>query len=251
MSKENYKPGLHRDVDKELVKKLSDEEKVELTIEGYNKIASVWDKTRQNMWPELQAAITQYIKPNTSILDLGCGNGRLYPLIQSLNEEKNFNLHYLGVDPASELIQIAKSKYENESHPKLFEITDGFSLNNKTKPSNLNLKDQEFDQVISIAVLHHIPESLIRDWLSEAYRVTKLGTISIFTTWNMFETNYDLDENDEAVIGFIHEKGTRFVKGYTNEKLKEIFTGVGYTKIELQEVKRESGMTNTLILAYK
>ena len=42
--KKLYKPGLMRDVDKELVASLSDSEKIALTVEGYDRVASDWEK---------------------------------------------------------------------------------------------------------------------------------------------------------------------------------------------------------------
>ena len=259
-----YKPGLLRDVDKDLIAKLSDEEKIKLTIDGYDKVASDWDKTRQNLWPELIAEIKKYIKAplrgafeenQIKILDIGCGNGRLIPEIEKLNQE-NYNINYVGVDPSKELIKIAKEKYPESENPNINILTfDGLTLNNKNSQVNfengVNFCDEQFDQVISIAVLHHLPPSKVIEWLKEISRVTKKNTISIFTTWNLSESNYDLNEGNDAVIGFVHYKNTRYVHYYDYAEIKYIFEESGYFVVEIKDIKRESGMSNTMIVVRK
>lgn len=243
----NYKPGLMRDVDKELVEKLNDEEKIKLTIDGYDRVSDDWDKTRQNFWPELITEIKKHIKPNTKILDLGCGNGRLATEIEKLNSE-SYNLEYLGIDPSKELIKIAQNKYGRNINLESF---DGLTLNNNINKENINLENKSFDQVISIAVLHHIPPAKVVNWLREASRVLKDGSINIFTTWNLSESNYDLNENNDAIIGFVHHKNTRYVHYYNYEEIKNIFKEAGLSILEIKEIKRESGMSNTFILSQK
>lgn len=258
--KKLYKPGLLRDVDKELVSTLSNSEKIALTIEGYDRVANDWDKTRQNLWPELIYEIKKYIKPNTKILDLGCGNARLVPEIEKINneflntldnklkiskenrpisEEAKHSISYVGIDPSKGLIKIAKEKYPS------YDLRDynGLILS--------DFKNQEFDQVISIAVLHHIPPANVIDWLKEANRVTKKNTISIFTTWNLSESNYDLNKDNDAIIGFVHHKNTRYVHYYNNEEIKSIFKASNYSILDIKEIRRESGMSNTVIIAQK
>ena len=251
-SKKIYKPGLLRDVDKFLVEKLSDEEKIQFTIDGYDRVANDWDKTRQNFWPELISEIIKSIKPNTKILDLGCGNGRLIPEITKLNKSnenklespltkyaENYNINYVGVDPSKELIKIAKEKYPSYD----LRDYDGLVLS--------DFQDEEFDQVISIAVLHHIPPANVVTWLKEANRVAKKNTVSIFTTWNLSESNYDLNQNADAVIGFVHHKNTRYVHYYDHAEIRDIFEKSGYSILEIKEIRRESGMSNTVIIVRK
>ena len=105
--------------------------------------------------------------------------------------------------------------------------------------------------MISIAVLHHVPPSMIIDWLREVNRVIKVNSINIFTTWNLSESNYDLNENNDAVIGFTQNKNTRYVHYYDYAELRQVFTLAGFEIIQIKDIKRESGMSNTLIIAKK
>lgn len=245
--KKVYKPGLMRDVDKQLVEKLNDREKLQLTIDGYDLVSDIWDATRQNFWPELLQEIEKYIKPNTCILDVGCGNGRLVTEIEKLNKQ-NYNLEYFGIDPSLKLIEIARNKYPVYN----FEVYDGININNIKLEKYLSTLDKnKFDQIISIAVLHHIPPTLVNEWLQNIFNITKENTISIFTTWNLGESNYDLNKNKDAVIGFVHYKNTRYVHYYDYNEIKNIFEKVGYKIMEIKDIKRESGMSNTVVIVKK
>jgi ubiquinone/menaquinone biosynthesis C-methylase UbiE len=213
---------------------MNDDELVKLTISGYDKIAADWHSTRLNFWPELLEYILKYIKPNTNILDIGCGNGRLYKDIGNRFKE---NITYTGIDPSKNLIKLAKENNPDTN----FEIYDG---------KNINYEDCYFDQIISIAVMHHIPKNKIIGWLTEAGRVAKKNSINIFTTWNLTKSNYKL-ENNSAVIGFMHYKDVRYVYNYNKEEIYEIFTKSNFKILEIKEISRESGMTNIVIITEK
>jgi cyclopropane fatty-acyl-phospholipid synthase-like methyltransferase len=50
---------------------------------SYNMAAENFSETRQNAWPEFEL-LKPYINEGESLLDIGCGNGRLW---QFLNAE--------------------------------------------------------------------------------------------------------------------------------------------------------------------
>lgn len=136
----------------------------------YNKIAKNFSDTRAFLWKELVPFINK-VKPNERILDLGCGNGRLF---SSLKEK---GADYVGVDSSGELVKIAKEKYWQEN-PK-FQVVEALEL---PFPENY------FDKVFSIAVLHHIPSNLFRKlFLKEARRVLKPKGLLVLTVWNLRE----------------------------------------------------------------
>ena len=98
-------------------------DKIQLTIRGYDKIARDWHGTRRHSWGEVDDIIQNELEAlsgpssggggeeEASLLDLGCGNGRLIETIKTLPNFKNIN--YLGIDPSSELIKICKDEYQN------------------------------------------------------------------------------------------------------------------------------------------
>lgn len=114
----------------------------------------------------------EYMKDGWSVLDLGCGNGRL---INSLAEKK---VDYLGIDSSDRLVKIAREKFPKNK----FEMMNMESL---------SLPDDKFDAVFSIASLHHLPNRKLRlEALSEANRVLKENGHLFITVWNLWQPKY-------------------------------------------------------------
>jgi ubiquinone/menaquinone biosynthesis C-methylase UbiE len=140
---------------------------LEETRQDYNLIAKNFARTRKELWPEIKFLFKNYLKEKDKVLDLGCGNGRWYQLIQK------YNVDYVGVDSSEELIEIAR-----ESYPQVkFEIEEALYL---------PFSDNYFDKVYSVAVLHNVPSEELRlDFLEEAGRVLKPGGLLILTVWKI------------------------------------------------------------------
>lgn len=159
---------------KEIAKKILEE-----TKRNFNKIAEEFSETRFEIWPIIKV-FTDYIKKGDKILDIGCGNGRLYRLFQ----EKQINIEYVGIDNSQKLIEIAKKNFQ-------FSISESqisrpqFIMANAL---NLPFKDNEFDKVFMIAVLPHLP---LREWqkkvLENTYRVLKKDGYLFITCWNLWQ----------------------------------------------------------------
>ena len=135
--------------------------------ESYDKIAKQFSASRTHFWPELNF-IAELLPPEGSILDVGCGNGRLLHILQ------NSRLQYTGVDSAQALLNEAKNLYPEKN----FILADALAL---------PFADETFDAVVSLAVLHHIPSKELRNkFFFEAARVLKPGGIMIITVWNFW-----------------------------------------------------------------
>lgn len=128
----------------------------------YNKIAKEFDVTRFSLWYGVTAFLDKII-PNSTILDLGCGNGKY------LSYRKD--CHIYGCDTSTELLNIAKIKHP---HANLC-IANGIDL---------PYSDNFFDSIISIAVLHHIDsyEKRIK-FIQEINRVVKPGGSVFISVW--------------------------------------------------------------------
>ncbi len=137
---------------------------LEKTTKDYDLIAQDYARTRGFFWDIKE--LSEYVLPGKKILDLGCGNGRLFEIF------KNIDVDYIGVDASEKLIEIAKQKY-----PKLkFQTADAL---------NLPFPNQYFDKVFSIRVFHHFPSKEFRaQFLQEVKRVLKPKGILILTVWN-------------------------------------------------------------------
>jgi len=162
---------------------------------GYDKIAAQFSQTRNYFWPEL-AFVKNYIKNGDNILDIGCGNGRFLGFLlnknpkvlspsSSLNQLEQFqhleqleHFSYTGIDNSKELVKIAQEIYSdtlldnrclepvfNNDCQRTFLVADAL---------NLPFENENFDIVVSFAVLHHIPSQALREkFISEAARVLK------------------------------------------------------------------------------
>jgi len=109
------------------------------TKEYFDKNVEGFSESRRKLWPEFEE-LKKYIKAD--VLDLGCGNGRLFELF------KNKNVKYIGVDFSEKLIEKARAKYGDH-----FQVADIFSL---------PFSDNYFDSIWAIAVFHHIPSQELR-----------------------------------------------------------------------------------------
>ncbi len=127
------------------------------------------------MWPEFNF-LFENVKENERVLDLGCGNGRFYENLKNTN--------YTGIDNSEKLIEIARRNYEGVD----FRVASALDI---------PFKDEEFDRVFSLAVLHHIPKEYHNKFLKEVKRVLKNNGLLILTVWNLKDRK---EKNDVKII---------------------------------------------------
>lgn len=176
------------------------------------------------------------LKPSDKVLDLGCGNGRLYKLIEKFTHD------YTGLDISDELIKIAKKFY-----PKLpFVVGDALAT---------PFKDSEFDAIISVATLHHIPSKIKRNAaLKEIFRITKPGGRVLLTVWyfwnkpryvrglikvlpDIISGKSELDPGD-FMMTWKNSSGKiitrRYFHAWTKREMKKSLEITGFTNIEFE-----------------
>lgn len=212
----------------------SDTELIQHTTDGYNTIADEWHQTRQEFWPEIADTIKQNISGNENIIDVGCGNGRLLKILSSYPDIK-----YFGIDPSEKLIDYAREDFPDNK----FEICDGI---------NIPAKNEEYDICFSIAVMHHLPTSLVAEWLSEIHRVLKPDAKFICTLWDLENSkSYPLLQNGDGLLPFRAHKDIRYVHAYTKQEIKKYFNESGFEILSMQNIKRESGEGNIVIVSQR
>ncbi len=145
------------------------QDKIESIKNVYNTIGDEFSASRAYIWPDLKPFL-QDVPDNASVLDVGCGNGRL---LLGLPQ----NIRYTGLDISSVLIQKA---FEN--HPQAhFLETD---ITKEAAWKNL----PRFDYVFCIAVIHHLPTRKDQLFvLKQIKKHLKPGGKCLITAWNLWQ----------------------------------------------------------------
>ena len=133
-------------------------------LEFYNKIAKHFQQTRVYLWPCVKDFLERTDK-NDIIGDIGCGSGRY------LSYPRNI----IGCDLCNNLLQLCNQKDVL--------VCDAVRL---------PYRDNCFDKIMCIAMLHHI-SSLERrkEIVKECLRILKPGGVGIFTVW-AYEQGHNL-----------------------------------------------------------
>ena len=146
----------------------SGNEFIQQNKDAYDAIADPFSSTRDYVWNDLKP-LEKYITDGDTVLDIGCGNGRLYQLC-----EKKQDVAYIGLDQSAELITHAEEKFSMGS----FVVSD---------MQELPLDDASIDTIFCIAAFHHIPPGeQQRQVLKEMHRVLKPGGQLVMVNWNLF-----------------------------------------------------------------
>ncbi len=202
---------------KELLKKVK---------EDYSKIAPEFDETRKFLWPEFEF-FKKHLKNNLTILDFGCGNGRLYELFENIN--------YIGIDNNKEFISLAQKNYPSAK----FVLGDLIEM----------LSPYQADLIFSIAAFHHVPSLALRKKSIHTLRqnLMKNGLL-IITVWNLFQKKYfkyilksifnffikfgKYDWND-TFIPWGKSGIKRYYHAFTPSELKRLFQKNGFEILEM------------------
>ncbi len=206
------------------------------TKNSYDTMAKEFSRTRAKFWDEL-IFLAEHATPGMKVLDVGCGNGRFFPVVQVRQIE------YTGVDNSEGLLDEAR-----KLHPEA-----NFIFGDATA---LPFPDKSFDIAYSFAAIHHIPSRALRNkFVSEIARVLHSGNTFVLTTWYLWSPDKfktflwnglksilmlsPLDIGD-IMLTFGKEKHTRYLHAFTESELKRLLKKNGFAVVGSEILERQS-----------
>ncbi len=188
---------------------------------SYDQFAETFSKSRKNLkWPELDYIISDIHEQGyTSVLDVGCGNGRFLEQM----ERGTWNVRrYLWVDNSAGMIEEAR-----KLHPEYgFAVCDMLSLD--------TLEVWTYDAIVFLASFHHLetPEERIQV-LHDVKKLLAPGGRVYMTNWNLreqpkYEKSHRWNGDFDIKIGAY----SRYYHGFTLSELEDLFVQTGYTVVE-------------------
>lgn len=154
------------------------------------------------------------LKPNSSILDIGCGIGRLaIPLTLFLNE----NGKYEGFDVVAEGIDWCKekvsSKYPNFNfiHTPLRNDLYNLDVHDQAAHFVFPYPDNTFDTVVLTSVFTHMQPAEVQNYLKEIKRVLKPGGHCLSTFFILEENTPEILKRNPHLMQFRFEYDTYYL----------------------------------------
>jgi len=135
-----------------------------VNLDTYDIISKEFAETRAYVW-QCVKDFTKLISKNSSVLEIGCGNGKNMHYIL-----KNTICKMIGVDTCQNFVDMC-----------LFSDLHVY----KNTILNLQFEDSTFDYIICIAMFHHLLTTDDQNnAMNEILRVMKPGAIGIITCWS-------------------------------------------------------------------
>jgi cyclopropane fatty-acyl-phospholipid synthase-like methyltransferase len=149
--------------------------------------------------------INQFIKPSpsTKVLDIGCGPGTMRGHLPE-------KIDYVGLDFNVKYITRAQNKYRTCSRFYCVDVKDLHRL----------LRDEKFDIVIAIGLLHHLNNASAMDLIETVYHILKEGG-RLITCDCVFIPNQS--KIAKYIISKDRGQNVRTCKGYIDLVKKELF----------------------------
>lgn len=128
------------------------------------------------------------IPQNSTILDLGCGNGELAQALENVN----FQGQYIGCDISQGLLEVARSRFSNRTNAPLDKY-QFFQVDLAAPGWEKMIPSLPYDLALSFAVLHHLPGNELRlRVLSTLRRIfnhqNKRHSIFIHSVWQFMNS---------------------------------------------------------------
>lgn len=151
------------------------------------------------------------IQPGEQILDIGCGTGTLAIQVKRYVGKAG---RVAGIDPGNQQIARARAKAARLNLPIDFQIG---------VIEQLPFPDQSFDVVLTTLMMHHLPDSLKRQGLSEIVRVLKPGGRLVIA-------DFTHRKERQGQAARFHAGGSRV------EDLAALVSAAGFERVDTEEM---------------
>ena len=202
--------------------------------QAYDTVADHFSLTRKKYLQVELLEFSKYFQDSQSVLDLGCGSGRMIRIL------KNFELDCVFVDISEKQLNYAKK--EQRGKIKRAEFIVGDIL-------NLDFQRNSFDVILCIATFHHLKNLKQRkEFLKNIYSWLKPGGYLLMTNWNLIQKrylkyifNFRKKAWNDFLIPYKNNDGqnmaNRFYHGFTIKELDKLLIQSGFQneKLELSE----------------
>lgn len=158
---------------------------------------------------EIIADVDPLLLGRESVLEIGCGAGRLLKPLASQFKE------VYGVDVSGEMVKVGKELLRGYKNIHLFH-NDGITLS--------PLPNKKFDFVFSYIVFQHIPSrEIVRGYIKESFRVLKPGGIFKFQVRGFSE-----EEERIWQLGELQDYNTWVGAGFNQQEILYYTAEVGF-----------------------
>jgi SAM-dependent methyltransferase len=158
-----------------------------MDISYYNYLAEDYNHKRQKPWKAL-IDFLKYVQIDNLdspdfCLDIGCGNGRNFPLISS------FSNHIIGLDNSIELLKLAQKNIEKQlTTPHMNDIDIQLIL---CSIGSIPIRPKTIGGVFMIAVIHHIKGKAKRRYImKQIYEIVSDKGWLIVSLWRKYQKKY-------------------------------------------------------------
>lgn len=178
----------------------------------YDAVATQWHGTRYRAWSGVEDFVRRHVRPGSLVADVGCGNGKNLPGVESLGGCG------VGCDFSLGLLEICAVE-------RGLEVFAGDA-------TCLPLRSRSFDVALNIAVLHHVSsEPRRRKLVTETMRLLTVGGTALFYAWALEQAEGGVSghhfESQDVLVPF-HKKagvqGKAVVTGGSGSGEKEAAT---------------------------
>jgi ubiquinone/menaquinone biosynthesis C-methylase UbiE len=171
-----------------------------------------FDVSRVRIWKCVRDFTSTLVK-NSTVLDVGCGNGK------NIKYLLDNDIRAFGIDFSEKLVKVCKRKK--------LDVTVGDVL-------NIPFNDNSFDNIISIAVIHHLQKEEDRiKALNEMIRVCKNNGKILISVWAVEQSGQEV-QNRTFVYGdnlVKWENDERYYFIYDEEHIKKFVENFNVTNL--------------------